>query len=314
MSTSTHKVEVVPVVLEKHPNADTLSIVNVWGYSCCVRSEDWAGVERAAYIPPDSIVDSNRPEFAFLAGHERIKVKKLRGVVSMGLLVPAPEGSAIGDDVANQLGVTHYEPPIHCVGGEATKPPSGYRPNYDVETAYRYPHIFVNGEPVWVTEKIHGANARFCFDGEKMHCGSRVEWKVERDDVLWWRALRVCPWLESFCRANPDITVYGEVFGQVQDLKYGRSVDVAVFDLLRGTTWLDPLPARELGASLQWVPLIGTVAWTWPEVAAFAEGPSRVTGADHLREGIVVKPMHERTHPEVGRVQVKIVSSAYLAR
>jgi len=41
MTLSTHRVEVVPVSLEKHPNADALSVVRVFGYSVCVRTEDW---------------------------------------------------------------------------------------------------------------------------------------------------------------------------------------------------------------------------------------------------------------------------------
>ncbi|MGH9759840.1 MAG: hypothetical protein ACREAC_03250 [Blastocatellia bacterium] len=86
MEKSTHKVEVVPVVLERHPNADTLSVVKVFGgYTVCVRTVDFKDGDLGAYIPPDSVVDSSRPEFAFLAGHERIKVKRLRGIVSMGL-------------------------------------------------------------------------------------------------------------------------------------------------------------------------------------------------------------------------------------
>ena len=83
MANSTHKVEVTPIKLEPHPNADTLSIAHIFdGYICVVKTTDWQDGQLGAYIPPDSIVDSSRPEFAFLQGHERIRVKRLRGVVS----------------------------------------------------------------------------------------------------------------------------------------------------------------------------------------------------------------------------------------
>jgi tRNA-binding EMAP/Myf-like protein len=62
-------------------------------------------------------VDSTRLEFAFLAGHERIKVKKLRGIVSQGLLVKAPSHAKEGDDVMADLGVRHYVPPADLVAG-----------------------------------------------------------------------------------------------------------------------------------------------------------------------------------------------------
>lgn len=125
MSLSTSKVEVVELSsMRRHHNADTLSIIDVFGgYSCVVRTADWVGVETGAYVPPDSIVDVTRPEFAFLASGDktthRIKAKKLRGVVSFGLLMPAPPGAKIGDDVAFYYGVTHY---AGRVAGEEDEP------------------------------------------------------------------------------------------------------------------------------------------------------------------------------------------------
>ena len=57
--------------------------------------------------------------------------------------------------------MTHYEPPIpgeRC--GEVEGGPIGlYAPKYDVESMYRYKSLFVEGEPVIATEKIHGQTA-----------------------------------------------------------------------------------------------------------------------------------------------------------
>lgn len=318
---STHRVEVVPVKLEPHPNADSLSLVRVFaGYVCCVRTIDWQDGQLAAYVPPDSVVDSNRPEFAFCAGHERIKVKKLRGIVSMGLLIPAPEGSQIGDDVAEQLGVVHYEPPMPVsTGGEAEKPPDGYHPVFDVDSLRRYASVFQEGEPVWITEKLHGASAKYCWSDGRIYCGSRTEWKREDEKNLWWRALRQYPELEVFCRENPEITVYGEVYGAVQDLKYGMSrgeIKFAAFDLLRGSEWINPKEARELSSMfIPWVPLIEyNLPFNLETVLALAEGDSLIPGANHEREGVVVKPIRERTNLEIGRVCLKVVSNRFLER
>lgn len=324
MSSSSHRVEVVPVVLEKHPNADSLSIVRVFGFTVCVRTADWIGREIGAYIQPDSIVDSARPDFAFLVKHERIKVKKLRGVVSMGLLMPAPEGSAIGDDVAEILGVTHYEPPMKgdpgSPGGpskEATTPPALYAPTYDIESARRYARdVMIPCEPVIVTEKVHGANARWCFDGEKFHAGSRNEWKLDTEGNMYWVALRQCDALMSWLREHPGDVVYGEVFGKVQNLDYGRPgrVDLVVFDIMRGCEWLPALPAREQSLSLPWVPTLYQGAYDWDTIEALAEGPSLIAGANHIREGVVFKPLAERHDNSVGRVCLKVVGNGYLER
>ncbi|HKV42632.1 MAG TPA: RNA ligase family protein [Blastocatellia bacterium] len=272
-----------------------------------------------AYIPPDSVVDSSRPEFTFLAGHERIKVKRLRGIVSMGLLIPAPPGARIGDNIAEYFNVTRYDPPLPLIaGGETEAAPPDYRPNYDVNTLRRFTHLFTLGEPVWITEKIHGANSRFCFAEGRMHAGSRTTWKKYNKDNLWWKCLDQHPELEAFCRAHPGMTAYGEVYGSVQNLKYGAKpgeLRLAIFDLLEGSGWIDPRAALAAAPDLPWVPLIAAeIPFDLEAVLALAEGNSVVPGANHVREGIVLKPMHERTDPEIGRVCLKVVSNAYLEK
>jgi RNA ligase (TIGR02306 family) len=211
---STHRVEVVPVALEPHPAADTLSIVRVFaGYTVCVRSADWQGRTLGAYVPPDSLVDTTRPEFAFLADGKkaqlRIKVKKLRGVDSMGLLIPAPSGARVGDDLAEALGVVRYEPPLPLsTMGEAAPEPRGRRPLYDLDDLRRHAALFRPGEPVWITEKIHGSNARWCCVDGALHAAARSEWKKPDPKLIWWQALERTPVLAAWCRAHPDWTVY----------------------------------------------------------------------------------------------------------
>lgn len=327
---SQHRVDVVPVQLEPHGNADTLSVVRVAGYQVVVRTADWQGVDKAAYVEPDYVVPADRPEFAFLAGTTyeidncgmrgyRIKVKRLRGVMSMGLLVPAPPDAKLGDNVIERLGVTRYDPPLLLsTGGDNAPAPPGVHYKYDVESARRYKDLLVAGEEVVVTEKVHGANGRFCFDAERgMHCGSRTEWKREDALNLWWRALAATPELRAFCEAHPGLTVYGEVYGQVQDLKYGcgkNEVRFAAFDLLRCGEWVPHDEARALAPDLPWVPVLYRGPWDEAKLFALADGDSLVSAVKQLREGIVVKLVVERTCPEIGRVQLKVVSNAYLER
>jgi RNA ligase (TIGR02306 family) len=104
---SEHRIEIVPVKLERHPNADTLSIVRVRGYQVIVRTEDWLGQDMGVYVPPDYVVPP-LPSLEFLRGvcrtawgrlkdiespndwmqGWRIKTKKFRGEWSQGLLLP----------------------------------------------------------------------------------------------------------------------------------------------------------------------------------------------------------------------------------
>lgn len=321
MTTSTHCVEIVPVVLQPHPNADTLSIVTVFGYTVVVRTADWAGHSLGAYIPPDSVVDAARPEFAFLQGKERIRVRKFRGIMSQGLLVAAPPGAQLGENVADALGVTHYDPPPPknvSAGGEEEAGPSGrFAPSYDLETWYRYKDVLQPGEPVVVTEKLHGACSRFCWQDGRFWCGSKNMWKREDARILWWKALEATPRLREFLVAHPEITVYAEVYGRVQDLHYGSAADevrVAVFDLLRDRTWLSHEEARALGPDLPWVPVLWEGAYNEAQIRTLADGPSTVPGAEHVREGIVITPRTNRFDPQIGRVKLKMVSNAYLER
>lgn len=368
---STHKVEVVPVVMEKHPNADSLSVVRVFGgYTCCVRTQDWQGIGLAAYLPPDSVVDTTRSEFAFLMdqakadGKARIKAKKLRGVISFGLLVPAPQGAQLGDDLATSLGVEHYEPtPEHekrgslYMGGEVAPAPSVHTVKYDVDAFRRYHHLFVPDEPVVITEKLDGANSRFVFAEGKMHCGSRTEWKKEYPDYshvtaekliaagkteeeaqqildrlqgkkrknLWWEMLDKYPIIEEFCRACPGVIVYGEVFGNVNCIKYGLPDGnrFAAFDLMYEGKWLDAYEARCRTADccksddFPWVPHIpNTGKYNFEEACALAEGQSLVPDAKAgtIREGVVIKPVKERFDSHIGRICFKCVSGAYLEK
>ena len=245
---SDHSVEVVKVRLNKHPNADRLSIVKVHGFQVVVRTEDWKDGELGAYIPPDSVVP-DKEEYAFLEGHLRIKAHRYRGEWSMGLLVKAPRGSKEGDNVAEILEVTHYEPPLRGRGmtehaADFASPPPLGGPVYDVENLLRYDDEIPEGLAVVVTEKIHGANIRMTFQNGKFHVASRRFYRKEnyrlRPKDWWekikfwfmeylgnqslevptmseyWRAFKRNPALMDIVRRFEGMVFYGELYGNTQ--------------------------------------------------------------------------------------------------
>ena len=188
---SSHKIEVVPVVLEKHPNADTLSIVKVYGWDCIVKTEQFQGVSMGAFVIPDSIVDTSILEFNFLREQNnkiyekrRIKAARYRGSPSQGLLIPARPHWKLGDDVADELKIEHYEPAVSAsqVQGQAEKAPviggQVVTEYTDIQNFRRYHKAFddLDGNVV-ITEKIHGANFRAVHDGKRLHVGSHHMWK-----------------------------------------------------------------------------------------------------------------------------------------
>lgn len=326
---SKHECPVIKIKLEEHPNADSLSLVKIHGFQCAVRTQDWKDGDLAAYIMPDSIVPDSEP-FQFLKSSDskkwnRVRARKLRGYISMGLLVPAPPGSKEGDNVMEALGVSHYEPPLPAsTGGDNESGPVGYFPKYDVENLRRYNTIFQNGEEVIATEKIHGTSAKYCYSQGRMWVGSRTNWKKKDRKNVWWQALNKNPWIQEWCKQNPRLVLYGEVFGPVQKLRYGTKpgdVRFLVFDILDGAEWLSYDEMKEIGNNeeirfgdcLDFVPELYRGPFDINVLEKLSEGPSTVLHANHMREGIVIRPVAERQDPKLGRVQLKLVSNEYLS-
>jgi RNA ligase (TIGR02306 family) len=323
---STFKVEVVPVSLAPHPNADTLSLVRVYGFTAIVRTAEWQGRDRGVYIPVDAIVP-DRPEFAFLEGHRRIKARRLRGIFSMGLLVEAPDGAQIGDDLTVPMGIEKYDPDLlqdtgtHVCNEDAPAPP-GLAPNYtDIESLRRHRSVFAEREIVVTTEKIHGANMRATFRDGVLHIGSRTRWKRLDVSHVWSRAAAASD-LDAKIRRLPEgVIVYGEAYGQVQDLRYGLNGPGGI--RFRAFDMFDPAAGRYLDyqqffdaceeSGIDRVPALSWGPVDFDQLLALAEEDSR-TAPGQLMEGIVVKPEHERFDDRIGRVILKLHSQRYLLR
>lgn len=312
--------------IEKHPNADTLSITNVDDYPVILRTGDFKPGDLAIYIPIDAIVPETEP-FAFLAGHRRIKAKKLRGVFSMGLLIPPPaslptEKVEVGTNVQAELGIEKYDPEAGFSGeakalGEEMETDPGFLPKFtDIEGLRRYRGILKDGEEVALTEKLHGASAKYVFrDGRLWVASNRRFWKPDAS-TIWNQAANDLRLAERLA-AHPNIAIYGEVYGQVQDLKYGvaSGVRLALFDAMDTTTrrYLDfgDFLALAKALDLPTVPVLYRGPWS-DDLRAMSEGKSTI--ANHVREGFVVRPVKERYDHACGRVIFKLVGEGYLLR
>lgn len=342
---STHTVNIVRIgEILPHPNADNLELIQVWGYSCAARRGSFKVGDLAAYIEPDYEVPLDRPEFAFLSkpgktkARHRIAVMRLRGVYSQGLLIPAPEGAQEGDNVLEALGVTRYEPPEEMMvkGAFAEKGPEILAPKYDLENHKKYHKLLVPGEDVILTSKIHGTNARFVWAPDqagngRMWCGSRSQWKIRPGTMVnigedqievkpnaWWNALAQNDWIETWCKANPGVVLYGEVYGpQVQrGFHYGlanNKIGFAVFDILRNGQWVVNSEFSTADyAGLSFVPTLYEGPYDPAVVERLAEETETFNNASHTREGVVIKVLNERWDFDIGRVALKHVSNRYL--
>ncbi len=339
----------VPVVrlgeIRKHPNADSLSITTVEGSPCIFRTGELEKGDHAIYLPVDSVVAEGGPagkRLPFLKysnGFARIKAARLRGVFSMGLLLPfsvviephsqlciAGQASLssppqLGDDVSSLLGVTKFEEPEPvCLGGDQERDP-GLMPVYGMESYRKYRDVFVPGEMVTVSEKLHGCNFRAIHDGTRLWVGSHRTWKRPDSNDIWNRVAKAYNLEERLSRC-PMIGLYGEVYGDVQDLKYGassRQLELAIFDAYAASSSKKRFVHNEETAllcrreGLPMVPVLYEGPFNPALIEPLANGKTNL-GGGHIREGIVIKSAYEQDHPQLGRKILKLVSENYLLR
>jgi RNA ligase (TIGR02306 family) len=188
--------------ISKHPNADSLSITEVFGNPVILKTGSFNTGDWAVYVPVDSLVPTNRPEFAFLAkdgkSSHRVKAAKLRGIFSMGLLVPVPADVKFNEDTdfAPILGVEKWLSPIELEEAktEATKNGRKKRafglkspklPVYGVDSFRKFSTLFNDGESVVITEKLHGSNFRAMHDGKRLWVGSHKVMRGATRHIFW---------------------------------------------------------------------------------------------------------------------------------
>jgi RNA ligase (TIGR02306 family) len=348
---STLRVTAEVLTVHEHPNADALELAQVGLYRAVVAKGAYRTGEAALYIPEQAVLPAGLIEELGLTGRlaggaaNRVKAVRLRGELSQGIVcrpralagVDLMRAAKEGTDFAELLGVTKWVPPVPpTMNGEVESAPE-LLPWVDIENIRRYPDVFAPGEPVVVTEKLHGSACLVTYvaDADRVHVsskgfGSRSLALKEDPRNLYWRAVRAHGVAEAAARlagrlGARRVGIFGEVYGAgVQDLTYGAdgrrddALGYAVFDVcaeIDGTVrWLDP--AELLAGELPLVPRLYEGPFDIDRVLEWATGRETVSGRGlHLREGVVVRPAEERHSPVTGgRAIAKAVSPAYLTR
>lgn len=258
-----------------------------------------------------------------------------------------------GEDVSDLLGVTHYDPDGESADTYAAlaraprrKYPKSlkgwfyfilYRlgfinknvcramaydvqlpvPIFEVEALKNYLHAFKQGEMVIGSEKIHGSNGRWLYFEDKFYAGSHYQWKLEGEGI-WWKVVEKFPWIKEWCQAHPGHTLYGEVVPTQKGFNYGcKDGEVNAFFYAVHTPekkWITPF-VDHMGIPLEHIaPVLYIGEFSLPLIKKFADGPSTVPGAKHVREGIVVVPVEERDVFRLGRLILKLVSNSFLEK
>jgi len=350
--------KVVEVKIESHPNADVLELARVGDYLSIVGKDQFKTGDKVVYIPEQSILPDGLIEELGLVGklsgkeQNRVKAIKLRKILSQGLVYPAKAEWKIGQDVIEELGIIKWVPPVPIeMSGLVDN--WDFTLNFDPENIKKFPDVIEEGEYVYYLEKIHGTfcsvtlapeekrkenmlNGKFAVSSKKYaHNGVYYQDIPENENNVYLKGVKnsgiaekfekmEATWIEVSKRLNQDplypLTIVGEVYGKVQDLRYGVEGDVAfrAFGICtNGRTYFsmpDFLSAcKENG--IETVPVLYEGPHSKEKMLEYTVGREQVSGRETcIREGLVVYPGLEREDELIGRVFLKSVSEKYLLR
>lgn len=321
--------------VKPHPNADRLEIAVIKGWQVIVGKGTYQPGDRVIYVPPDAVVPeiwSDRWGVTKYLSKGRVRCAKLRGVPSFGFTAPITDlvlfheannvDVDVDENVADLFGITKYEPPFKASAEDAAPDHPLFVKYTDIENLRHFPDMLIPGEELVATEKIHGTNARVgMIEGELMAGSHRLRRKRPDDlsSSLYWYPLTlpsVAALLDDLGAVHKQVILFGEVFGRVQSLRYGlpNAVAFRAFDLMLDGQYADwdwfDATCHLYGVPI--VPLVARGAMDLEQIKRLSEGHTLVPGGDHIREGVVVKPIRERHDGRTGRVILKMVSDAYL--
>jgi RNA ligase (TIGR02306 family) len=181
----------------KHPNADALDILSFeeCAWQCVDKRDLRKPGELVVYVPIDSVVKISRPEFAFLAprakknGTCRVRTIRLRGEISQGLVLTAPDDIQTWvcnkisqglpnftgiiympeQDVAEYFEIVKYEPPPETVPPLAAGNYPGWCEKSDAERYQNFnrsiePYL---DEPYYKSLKMDGTSTTVFYDADR---------------------------------------------------------------------------------------------------------------------------------------------------
>lgn len=272
-----------------HPNADRLDLVKILGYQCVTERGLHKQGDLVIYIQPDSVLPENA-EWAegyrkYSSG--RIKAVKLRGEWSEGIVVQPEQVDSIlmkssdivqpedeGRDVSDELGITHYEPPLPQDLSAKGLLPFGI-PKTDEERWENMVSALPFGEIVDVTLKIDGQSwtAYYNIESDTFGvCGRTLEFKDDAHNKYTAHVQKygIREKLTAYCKEHGvSLALRGESYGQgiqafaenphskensglalfsvynIKEHKYARKGDAFYFPIVANTLMLPHVPILE---------------------------------------------------------------------
>ena len=268
--------------IKEIPGADNIEVGVIGGWNCIIKKGDYKVGDLVGIATTDAVIPQRLSDAMnvtnYLRKGQRVRTVKLRGVYSECLVIPnqfLPIGYNLeGKDLMEDLKIFKYEPPVVQVqlsSGRKIK----YHQNPNFTVYYKFPNLknvsgmFIIGDIVEITRKIHGTNARygivkkrklsiwdkvkrlfgdkwvdyeFVYGSHNVEKGSDSQgfydtdvWREVADkykikDKLW----HLAKVLGSVQDIGSGIIIYGEVYGPgiQKNYDYGlKELEFAMFDI-----------------------------------------------------------------------------------
>jgi RNA ligase (TIGR02306 family) len=331
-----------------HPDADAMQMAKVEGlaYQSVVGLNVKAG-DLVAFFPIDSVLPEKTirmlPEVIQkkLGGVEsnRVISARLRGQVSQGLAIPVNElqykpfftdWKKDGYDLTEELGVVKYNPPEIAIPNAKLARLPEFCPYYDIESCDVFEDVLniLMDKEVVITEKLEGVNhainssentgLSICQRSYEVFPdeGKTLEvpcWKVAHDT----NASQIVTMMSATLQCA--VTVRSEFVGQ--NPAFTNYYELPDMRLYAFDVWLNGLPIdfdkeQELvyKYGIQYVPILhrGILRdlLAGQTIQEFSNGMSKIN-PKKKREGIVIRPVIEQSHPLIGRLILKQHSPEY---
>jgi RNA ligase (TIGR02306 family) len=317
----------------KHPKAERLELGSCegLGFQFCVPKGIYQVGQMVLYFPIDTILPEEFKEKMGLRAPGRIKTIQLRGEYSQGFVFPLEEAVRIfskdftqlpSEEITLFFRATKYEPPQKFVAmGELLPLPDG-QGIYDIENVDRFLDVWADlqEKQCVITEKLEGTNISVSKRGSEIFVCQRANSIKELDGIenAYWAAARKSGLIEKIKKIPDDeVVLMGEMIGpSIQSNIYKLSNHkIIVFDIKMNGRWLDFEHLNEICEKyeIETAPILAkgklSKVLDGKSIEEFANGFSLLFNT--LREGIIIKPLHEEYHPILRRVILKKHSLRY---
>jgi len=311
-------------------NADRIELATVLGWQVIVKKGIHSIGELVVYFEIDSILP-NIPQFDFLDGKLRLRTKKLKGVLSQGLVLPISEFPNLPNDIVEEvdvtelLGVIKYDSELNNPRLQGSC--AGNFPDFIVKTdevriqsTPTLLHKF-RGKKVIITTKLDGTSFTTFLrrdSSEKGYttgiCSRNKEVKDDGDNI-YSQVYRKLDLEKKLFDTGFDIVIQGEICGpgiQKNRLNLDEHT-LFIFNIidLNGYRYIPRFEWKNI-TSLNSIPrvpieyIIDDFDLTLKQLLELAEKTNNC-----FKEGIVVRTYFD---DEIPRLSFKVINNNYLLK